>query len=366
LIVNQTLGDEFMTKIKQYDSPPTSLNHRRVTLRDIAKETGFSHVTVSRALRSNPQISEQTTLRIKAKAIEMGYHPDPMLSALANYRLANQEKPIQPPLAWINLFPTPEKLYKLEVYNQYWLGASDMARELGFQLEKFNGADLPLHRMDSIFKTRGIRGILMPPISGNPIPAELAAFPWKDYSIIRFGLSINSLDVNYISSAQVANTILAFDQIVKKGYQKIGYVGEYSRRMLFGAGYLWAQQNVPESQQLPPLFFRDEEYPRQKSMLERWVQKEQPDVIIAGIPLLLEMLTSLGYKIPEDLALAALSTYDNPINAGIDQNPREIGRVAIRSLVSQINKNNFGIPTIKSEILIEGHWVDGSMLPDRV
>ena len=46
-----------------------------VTIKDIPKEAGVSHTTVSRALRNYPALSNQTIERIKNIAKEMGYVP---------------------------------------------------------------------------------------------------------------------------------------------------------------------------------------------------------------------------------------------------------------------------------------------------
>jgi DNA-binding LacI/PurR family transcriptional regulator len=45
------------------------------TIKDIAKRAEVSHSTVSRALRGNPLISDETSERIRHLAREMGYHP---------------------------------------------------------------------------------------------------------------------------------------------------------------------------------------------------------------------------------------------------------------------------------------------------
>lgn len=343
-------------------------NKRRVTLRDIAKELGISHVSVSRALRNDPAISDKTKARVKKKAEEMGYHPDPMLSALSNYRLANQEKPVQASIAWINLFENPDELRKYKVFDQYWKGAFDTAKQFGFHLEEFRLAELPTHRLDSIFKARGIRGIVLTPSTDTEaqLNAKLDGFPWPDYATVRFGQSALFLKVNFISSSQVSNTITLFENIYRKGYKRIGFVGKYFRKFLFGAGYLWAQQAIPEEQRLPPLFYQeDDPSSRIQSMLADWMAKYKPDAVICEDGRIITMTENLGYRVPDDVAICAVSINDVPIDAGIDQNPEEIGRAAIRSLVSQLHENRFGIPKIQSEVIVEGQWVDGSMLPLR-
>ena len=46
-----------------------------ITILDIAKASGKSYPTVSRALNNHPKISTKTTAEIKKIALEMGYRP---------------------------------------------------------------------------------------------------------------------------------------------------------------------------------------------------------------------------------------------------------------------------------------------------
>jgi len=61
-------------------------NSNRVTLEDIAKATGFTSNTVSRALKNKPDISRQTSERIQQVAREMGYVRNYMASSLRSGR----------------------------------------------------------------------------------------------------------------------------------------------------------------------------------------------------------------------------------------------------------------------------------------
>ncbi|MDF7808807.1 LacI family DNA-binding transcriptional regulator [Pontiellaceae bacterium B12219] len=338
---------------------------RRITIRDIAKELNVSHTSVSLALRNRSGISEEQRARIKAKAAEMGYFPDPMLAALSNYRLQNREHPVQAALAWINTWDHPEELRGYHEFDLYWKGAFKAALNLGYHLEEFIIKDIPLHRLAQVLKARNISGVLLPPDRSSHI--DWKGFDWSPFATVRFGRTQKPPQVNFVTSAQVQNAMMAFDEILKRGYNRIGFIGEKGREETFGAGFLWAQQELPIRQRLPVLLFNPSATDSEcRASLDSWMKKYRPDAIFTRDKTLPDLLTSLGYRIPEDVGLATTSIIDTPIDTGIDQNSEEIGRAAVLSVVSQINNSSWGIPPIQHESLINGRWVDGSMLPDRL
>jgi DNA-binding LacI/PurR family transcriptional regulator len=351
---------------KNSDSSNNETPKKQITLRDIAKELGVSHVTVSLALRDHPRISEATRKRVKQKAEAMGYHPDPMLSALSHYRLSNQEKPVQATLAWINPLQHPERLLKQEEFSLYWKGAGKIAQRLGFHLEEFRTADLSLQRMDTIFKTRNIRGLLIAPLAWEHTPINWDDFPWKDYAGVRFGRSAQGPLYHFVTSVQVSSSAKVFEMAHQKGYRRIGYFGMDTPRKMFTAGYLRAQQALPKNQQLKLMCYEAGAPPeKQKEMLATWLAKSRPDAILTDNQLLPAMLRELGVRVPEDVGIATTSIHDTPIDAGMNQNPEEIGKAAVRMLVSLINEHHFGVPEVRNQILVDGKWQEGSMLPDR-
>ena len=56
------------------------------TIKDIARQAGVAHTTVSRALRGSPLIADETSKRIRAIAAELGYHPSAAARSLKTHR----------------------------------------------------------------------------------------------------------------------------------------------------------------------------------------------------------------------------------------------------------------------------------------
>src|SRR5690606_34850556 len=103
------------------------------------------------------------------KAEEMGYKPDPMLAALANYRRGKNTIPITASIAWLNAWPEPEKLRGFKEFDCYWQGAFAAAEKFGYRLEEFQfGKGFTPERLHQILSTRGIRGMLIPPHQNDP------------------------------------------------------------------------------------------------------------------------------------------------------------------------------------------------------
>lgn len=342
---------------------------RRITLNDIAKAVGVSSMTVSLALRNHPKISEKTRKRVQQKAEELEYVPDPMLSALNQYRVSARKTPVQATLAWINPYHDPKRLRAQTEFDLYWRGAEAAAKRMGFQLEEFTTRSMSFQRMNTVFKTRTIQGVIIASLCRpefSDTHAVWTDFPWEDFAIVRLGRSTDFPKAHYITCAQTTNTILAFEQMYERGYERIGFVGMYAPKKVLCAGASFAQLALPEAQRLPLLLFNiNEENAVRKQRLSEWLNKTKPDAILTDLPDIDVMLQDLSIRVPDDLGLAATTIHDTPIDAGIDQNPAEVGRTAVRTLVALINEQGFGIPPVRNEILVEGKWVDGSMLPPR-
>lgn len=343
-----------------------SSSRPRISLRDVARAVGVSHVTVSLALRGDARISAERRQQVAQTARKLGYRPDPMLSSLSAYRFAKRPATIRSVMAWLNQWPDPKALRRLKEFAAYWRGARDAAEALGYRLEEFILAPgLSGERLQDILATRNVRGVLLPPHPGG---FALPHFNWSELSVVRLGVSVHEPATHVITSDQMRCATLAFTKIRDRGYQRIGFVTSrvHDRNTggNFRAGYLAIQDaTLPVERHLEPLILEERNAELDGRSLLPWLRRSRPDALITTDPRVHAMLTGLGIQVPRDLAAAALSVLDGNFDAGVDQNSYEIGQVAARTLASLIQQNERGVPHYCRRILVEGRWVDGASLP---
>lgn len=338
----------------------------RITMHTIASAIGVSRVTVSLALRNSPKISLARRQEIQALALKLGYRRNAAATALVSHRRTATIPPIKAGLAWLNQWPSQRELRSYKEFDRYWLGAYNAAEKFGYRLEEFGcGQQMPLTRVQEILLARGIYGVLLPP---HPYGVHWNGFQWERFAAVRFGRSIPNLRLHLVTSDQVSNTMLAFERIQQRGYRRIGFVTGHASGTgaLFTAGFVMAQRTMPRALQLPICTLDNRSRSlRDGAPLSRWLRSAKPDAILTDVLETRDLLAKIGCQVPGDVGLAALSILDGNADAGIDQNPEEIGRVAVLLTLSLLNDNAMGVPSIFRQSLVEGFWIDGSTLPPR-
>jgi DNA-binding LacI/PurR family transcriptional regulator len=345
----------------------------RVTLNDIAKQVGVAKTTVSMALRESHRVSAGRRKEIQRVAKEMGYVPDPFLSGLAAHSRERMPAKSHGVLAWVNHWEDPKRLLQFNEFKGYWRGASQAASRFGYRLDEIRWErDCTAKRFERILLARGIEGVLIPP--HNEL-LDWQDFDWNKFSVIRFGMSVQNPDSNQVTSDVFRSVVMAMKKIRECGYQRIGIAvnEEFNERLggNFLSGYYYAQTLLKLRPALPPLLtvlkFHDaERMAKQKAPLQQWLARHKPDAVLVADIELPEMIRGLGLCIPQDLAVAATTVLDiQGVDAGIDQHPEAIGRVAVEMLVKQINVNERGEPRDPCRILVESRWKDGNSLPPK-
>lgn len=355
-----------------HDVPLTNGASPRVTLKDVARKLGISHVSVSIALRDRKGISPELRVRIKETAAAMGYTPEPQARALAVYRHNKRHTGIHSALAWVNFWDDPKMLRSFPEFDLYWKGAFEAAHAAGYHLEEFVFKNISsLNRLGKILSTRGIRGIMIPPHNKQ---INWTGFDWSEFAVVKIGHSQQSPKAHVAAPDQVGNTLLAYEHVKAAGYRKIGYLGSLERVMKwwFSGGFLMEQVLEDSSNRIPPLFIKETyttphlfELESTMSQIRRWIQRHKPEVIIGETGHVATAIEKIGLRVPDDIALVNLSYHDSHDLSGINQNPLLIGKAAVDTLIGQITRNEWGECKIGQTVTVMGTWTEASSLPLR-
>lgn len=344
-------------------TPPNkalSIPHSRVTLHDIAKHSGFACSTVSKALHNNPEIPEATRLQIQAIAVEMGYQRDPAITKLMQYLRNSRNKKHWEPIAFVS-YEKEEDFRKNISFAEYLTGAEERSYQLGYQLQYFWMGDINYkhNRLSAILRTRGIKGVLLPPTPNLNTDFQI---DWQEFATVSFGYSLRNPPGHRITNHQYHSMLRILQRLDEYGYRKIGFcypngtIGESRLNNNLSAALYVYQQHIPPENRIPPI--RD--FPINDKLLIDYIQKWQPDALISCDYNDLTILQDYGYKIPEDIGIAFINVRDpKSFHAGIDQHPRVIGASGVDLIAQQLYENQLGIPPHRKVVLIEGTWYDG-------
>lgn len=339
---------------------------RRVTIKDIAAAAGVHYSTVSLALRGHPRISTDVRETVQATAQRLGYVPDPMLSALIAYRNFQRRRPSGAVLAYLVGNPQPDGDLAIHTHRAYWQGASERAAALGYRLERFwlREPGVTPQRWSRIFFHRGIRGLLLASFPGDLESIDLA---WDRFCAVRISHSPHRPALPTVAHHQYQIVRLAFRHARERGYRRLGLAlvplaDERSDRAWSG-GFLVEQQTVPTSDRLPILKDRWD-----RESFVRWIRTHRPDAILSLVTHsnVFDWIRAAGARVPEDIGFVGLDLEQpNGTVAGIRQDSHAVGRAAIDRLVTSLQFERCGIPTLEETTLIAGSWCDGATLPPK-
>ncbi len=341
----------------------------RVTLRDIAAATGVHYSTVSLALRDNPRIPPALRARIKEQAEALGYTPDPALSALNAYRKTKLRVKYQASLAWIDNWSGPLKLREQPTFNEYFLGATARARQLGYEVEEFSMLQegMTPERASRILHSRGIEGLLLAPQMN---PGTWLPMNYEKFAAITFGYSLSPQAFHLVTNHQFHSMSMALEQLAALGYRKIGLYLHEAIDEKADNGYLtgfWRFfHHHPELTSLEPCIVS--KFGIDQTLFPAWYKKHRPDVVVTDSDLpVLDWLHEAGARVPEEAGCVWLSVAeDDDFHAGIYQHGQLIGRTAVDFLVGMLQRGERGMPETPIRMLVEGRWNPGQTLRRQI
>lgn len=342
--------------------------------KDIARKLGISQTAVSMALRNERSVSPALRKKVQDTAKRMGYHPNAYLTVLMS-NIRNGKKLTDRGVIGMLIEAASEKeWHKVDTYRLFHEGAAQRAYELGFHIEPFFllAPGMSDKKIDRILDARGIKGIILaPPYYGN----RSLNLHWDRYAAVGIGLGWDDQDLTCIEHDNLNNYVLAFEELRKLGYKRIGTVLDEAfitgkrHGLKWYTSYLDCMNGIPESERIPvcsaPLTAKDrsaELLAAIRKQLEQWFLKWHPDVVLTLVGEQKQWLEAMGLRIPEDIGLACLALPSNCSYAGVLEKNNVVGAAAVEQVAAQIARNEFGLPMHRKIIMIEGQWISGNTI----
>ena len=306
-----------------------------VTLQVIADHAGVTRALVSMALHNSPKVAAATRERIQALARELGYRPNPMVRALMSEVRQRRKPSFQAKLGFVTNLETADCwLGKKGVYAEYFLGAQQRGRELGYEVEHFWLGEYRANpsRLSDILRARGIPGLLIPPLSQDDRAFEMDL---SGFRVVAFGYSLKRPNIHRFCNHHVQTIQDAVEQLVRRGYRHIG-IG-LGKMEIEQVNYLWLAGLEVARRRFPGLkisFLNAKKVER--GPFQKWIRRAKPEAVICLGYDTHAWLLELGLKTPEDMGYLHLDCRSDARISGMYQNTKRLGTAAVELLATLV------------------------------
>lgn len=313
-----------------------------ITIKDIAEKLKISVSTVSRALKDNHEISENTRKKVQELAKQLGYKPNPLAVALKTHK--SHSIGVIVPQIVSTFYATVVKTIE-EVADNYGYNVLVISSNENFQKERKSVDALLANRADGIImalshETKEFDHVQQIQESGIPV--------------VLFDRTTNAVKgVSRVVTDGVTAAFQAIQHLVSVGCKKIAILTG-PEQIAIGRKRMEGYQKALETYHLPI----KENYIRhctdftvqagKEATLQILETRERPDAIFGITDDLaigaIEAIKEKGYNIPEEIAVVGFSNtkrsrYMNPTVSSINQFPEKIGRTAAELLFEQITNS---------------------------
>jgi LacI family transcriptional regulator len=337
----------------------SSMPQPRVTLRDIAAETGFHFTTVGLALRASSQLPKATIEKVRTVADRLGYRPSPLLSALSSFR-SHPQRTLTGIIGFLCTYDFRLVAETDVRAHRMFRAASAFADARGFKLEPIQ-IDLvdpnPAH-VAAVLEARGIHGIILPPLM--PRAGPFMNLAWDKFSVVGVGYSITNLRPHRVCFSHFQGMLLQLRKLRERGYERIGLTMNNEVNVRTGGnllGALLAEQRGHDRRcWIEPCLVANATTDRKKII--EWIRREKPDCVLLDGAETFELIKAEGFRVPEDFGVALTSREDetSPI-AGIDEQDEHLGEAAVDFVISLLCMDERALPQYPRYAMVEARWV---------
>lgn len=298
-------------------------------------------MTVSRVVRGLQNVRAQTVARVEQAIQELGYRPDPTMSALASYRMQGRNTKGEVNLAFLDRDQTA---YSGLVYD----GLRQEAQLHGYSVERFvlqesRKSQLQLNRM---LIGRGVRGLLFGPSNAE---WSFDEWDWDEFAMVSLGAlshrpTMHSVCMHYFEGAYSASRMA-----MAQGCERIGFVVD--PRLENRTAHQWLGGYVAALDAEDVFIYRGDVF--HEGAIADWLRRHRIEALLTVHGELADCWTgsSETFYLLNDIRLNA--------GRGIHRyslDPKQIGVEGIRFVHHLLLRREFGLPSQAKITVLKGTW----------
>ena len=310
-----------------------------ISIEDIAKELDLGVSTVSKALNGYSDVSARTVARVKAKATELGYHPNMAARSLRRGRTDKIGLLINNPIEFLS-----------DYIGDVMSGAALAADRIDHNLILYTKEVLAPDELRRICRAREVDGLLL---IFDPSEEAVRVLAQERMPFVVFGRRSMNKNVSYISPNNYEGAFELTRHLIEQGHRRIGF----TTRPQLGltntdrfAGYKTALDEA--SIAFDPTLIVETYTGRHDgydALLQLLDSAEPPTALFAFYDLMgvdaLRAAYERGLRIPDDIAIAGFdglksSTRTQPQLTTVRQPLGRMGERAINMLMARIDDND--------------------------
>lgn len=313
-------------------------NKHRTSLKDLAQELGVSIATVSRALRSSPEIGQDMQMKVKELAKRRNYRPNPFAQSLRK----------EAPRVIGVVVPNLVTHYYAAVLD----GIEDEARKAGYSVISANtheDTDTEIRAIDN-FISLHVEGIIACLSQNTTDYSHFEEIANMGIPLVFFGRTCLTDRFSSVTANGDEAAFKATQHLIDTGSRRIAFIGGPNHLDMVKRrkhGYLEAlrENRIPIDRNLVACEKIDYEWALETTtnLLQ---QAERPDAILAFNDIItfaaFTAIKQQGLRIPEDVALIGFTDdvhaqYVTPRMSAIEDQSHLMGQTACQLLLKTIN-----------------------------
>lgn len=308
------------------------------TIKDIARITGFSVTTVSRALNGYSDVSEQTKMKIKSAASELNYSPN----ALARSLVMNKTKTIGLLVSGL----TRESVKDNFTY-EVMCGINDYVGLIDYDLVVFNTSTTKQKEKSytQLCRERRVEGVIIQGIKTDDI--YLQEIINSDIPCVLVDIPIETETVGYVTTDNIQGAKQAVNYLIDNGHKHIAMINGHSKAIVSRLRYEGYTQALKEAGiDINVDYIKDGDFKEDvasKVAKELLVNNSEITAIFCASDLMalgvLKAAKELDLEVPRELSVIGfddiiLASYITPTLTTIAQDKYQMGYEATKLLIS--------------------------------